>query len=309
MTGSEQVELKPMPLPFSDPIVAIKGQFLAPDKKYNGMFLIMLNSEAGYIDNASVVAGLPDKLALPKLSANWMAYDKALQSAWYEQRTNASLTSQLQALFKEKSLEISFYQEIYSALEKKSLSALQSIFFKILDDVLRDPKLEVSVDAEPVPSQTIVEAPAPDSAFVEPEESWIPVSLSLAPIGGKDIGSIQGGDVIMVKPDATNPRGKSLINSKKLQIDNGRIKPMPAKVTAVLKSSEGIELTVKLADTLSGKILETEKVLVEMYIPPSVRMKNASIAKANQEEKKSLQVVYIAGGILLLLILLLAIFL
>lgn len=298
----------------SEPMVALKGRFTAPNQRYHGIFLVLLNTEAGYIDTASIVAGMPGHLPEVRKGADWRTYDKTIQTAWYEQKIAQAITNDFQDLFKQVSMDQDFYGEISQAVKAQSIEKLKSSFYMIIQRVLRDENLEIDIDIEPIAAETLVEPEkeTPESPKEEkPAEETVPINLSLAPVGGKPIGAIAAGDVIMAKPDKDHPRGYSIIKSLELETEKGLIRPIPMKVVNSTKTDTGQEIVARMEDGTLGRTVETERVLVQLYSAESSgRSGSKSSGKkvqSSDSEGGSMTMVYLVGGVILILLILLAI--
>ncbi len=255
------------------PMIAIKGRFKAPEAKYFGLFVLMLNQEAGYIDTAAIVVSVHSDIYELAPSESWSKYEGKIQRLKYEGQYTQTVTIDLQETLKNLTMDQEFYNDLMHSVKGKDVAGLKHTLGTLINRVLGDQRTGIDLSIEEVSkdqltSDEAIADQAIDTAPAAPQEQGVilPVSLVIAPVGGKAIDEIKEGDKIMVRLSSQSDKAEYFIDLLGLRTEKG-VKPTMGEIISKTTSGKTNEIKVKLDENVFGTVVEEEKVLVRMFDP------------------------------------------
>ena len=252
-----------------------------------------------------------------------------------------STTQSLQEALKSIANDYNFYRDIEPYInaedEQRLNPILQSFFGGILGDKRMDFEIdiqsvgqeEVNLDNfESVPGEEAVDNNMQLDDGIDPETSdtsdqltvgqvVLEVNFLLAPVGGKLVNHLKVGDRVMVRILPNTAISNRHIDLLKLRNTKGHINATPGEILSFKEENGIYEIIVQIAEGVSGKINEGEKILVKMAgneastkpaasQPIMPQKTTTSTAVPSRKEKQSSVILFI--GIACVLIMLILIF-
>ena len=259
------------------------------EKKYYGIFVIVVNQNKHSVEAASVVISLSAQVyeILPSQSVS--KFDSQINKIKFDGQYALSATETLEESLNNISKDQSFYQEIEYYVIDKNVERLEPILKNFFSKVLEDDSVNLelamedttvnelsthtqSSQDEHTDSLNTIDISDPNTASegfdqsVE-EDFLLDLDLVLAPVGGRLVNKLKIGDKIMARIRPNKTPANHFINLYKLKDEGKQIIPIPVEVKSIKEVGKKIELLVKIDDHVPGKVVEEEKVLVKLFDP------------------------------------------
>jgi hypothetical protein len=282
----------------SEPTVALKGRFRAPNMRYYGQFFFIINQKGGYIDVAAVVITVgSDLFNALNPSDSWKKYEALINKLKYENKYSQSITNEFQAKLKQLALDKQFFADLLKAMhggKQETLNFLLAGFFR---RVIKDEEFFLESHVEKASLGDSEDEAGDDDKKAAPGESgtYLPVKLDLDPITGKDVKDVRPGDTILIRVLPQDDRANAFIDSAGLRTESGFIKSAPFVITSVTYPGVGVELVGRLKDGVYGRITEEQSVLIRTpetaKKPTTAPQAKAPLSSSLPAEKKQLMII------------------
>ncbi|HRP67912.1 MAG TPA: hypothetical protein PLY93_00050 [Turneriella sp.] len=295
----------------SEPLIALKGRFRAPNARYYGQFFILINQKNDCIDAAQVlITSNTETYNILKTTDNWKKFESLINRLKYEGKYSQSITSEFQERLKQLTLDKLFFSDLVKAVHGNNENNLKFLVGGFYQRIIKDEEFSIDllVDKASLNDESFenVGTTSPADSALE-NGSYLPIKLDLDPISGKDVKQVRPGDKIFVRILPQSDQANAFIDSTGLRSESGFIKSAPFIITSVVYPGVGVELVGKLSDGVYGKIVEEQNVLIR--VAETVKKITKPNGQANvstpQAEKSSILVMAIGvlGIVLLALIL------
>ena len=277
----------------TEPQVAVKARFQSLDKKYYGIFSVVINPKTSSITNIAVVVSLYSELYnINPHENNSQSLQTRINEIRYKGQYAQNYTFQLQDGLKNLAHDYTFFREIDIFFKKQTPINLEPSLKPFLAKVLDDKSLLVDVVVEQVdPTQEgkVQESPKQDITI-----TTLDINLILAPVGGKLVSKLQIGDMLMIRIAGKDEKSNYFIDLLNLRTPEGQIKPIPSKIISIKNINNALEIITLIDESqkIHGKILEEENnVLVRIYdekdmvSEPQISMLNTKKDVVNKQEQ------------------------
>ncbi len=266
-------------------IMIVKARFKSSAMNLYGQVLLIFNNNGELENHNLAISTYSDAYDL-ELHTSWDKYEEFIADLKWKGHFNNSMTTSLMNQFKELStdhnlikrfydniynydydnLDITLYDLINRVVHEKNL-ILESVIQEVTPAEFNDVKNKRSKPAE---DSTGPSASASNQYGLGNEAVILTVKPLLAPVKGKPIYELRLSDQLMVKLLPNSEIQNHYIEQLQLKEDN-QIRPIPGEVIDI-KAGAGkndpIEILVRIAPNIYGKILEDEKqVKLRMYNP------------------------------------------
>ena len=317
---------------------ALKARMYSVEKKYYGIFLLILSENEHSTGSASAVISLSPQVYKILPSQKVSDFEDRIQKIKFDGQYALSATKVLEESLVNISQDKSFYQEVENDLVSRDEAHLASVLRSFISKVLEDNSINVELGMESVnryefdmnvkttessgtdslgetDGEVSMEGNTDDTKNVfqiEKKGSILDLNLVLDPVGGRLVSKLNIGDIIMVRVLPNSSAANHFINIYKLRSGGDQILPIPVEVKSINNLDNKIELQVKIDDNTFGRVIEEEKILVKMY--DSMKYRNllednskTSIEKklgnnmSKEKEKKSLHIIVIGAIVIFVL--------
>lgn len=255
------------------PLIAIKGRFRSPEQKMFGLFVLILNQEAGFIDTAAIVVSIHSDVYDLAPQESWSKYEGKIQRLKYEGQYSQTTTIDLQESLKNLTMDQEFYNDLHRSVQGNDIGGIQHTMGTLINRVLHDQRTSMEIATEEVTQEQLKSEEAIADQAIETgttapasEGVVLNVSLVIAPVGGKSVNDLEVGDKIMVRLQTNSDKAEYFIDLLGLRTEKG-VKPTMGEIQSIDVSGKTTEIKVKLDENVYGRVIEEEKVLVRMFDP------------------------------------------
>jgi len=267
--------------------VYVKFIIASSDNANFGIILLKISSDRCEVETIDAVYGLRDARGQSvKETDSWTNCYEYIAKKKFSSEFNAKLTTDLintvTNVLRSPSHDNSVVREIIGYHEKKNLNRIRDMVFSEISRILFDKHLILNVDTEFIllheveefmNKKTTRDAPekektiaAADNFFVLKDGgTLIPCAPLLGPVTGVPIFTLKAGQEIMIRIDNTSELGNKYNNYFNLIDEDGKIRPIKARIAAIKSDNEGHKLLVHIQESIYGKIVETEQIKVKLF--------------------------------------------
>lgn len=313
-------------------IMIVKARFKSSAMNLYGQVLLIFNNNGEMENHNLVVSTYSDAYDL-ELHTSWDKYEEFIADLKWKGHFNSSMTTSLMNQFKELAADQNLIKRFYENISNYDYDNLDITLYDLINRVVHEKNLILeSVIQEVTPAEfndikkqrskptedNTQSSTGPANQYGLGNEAVIlSVKPLLAPVKGKPIYELRLSDQLMVKLLPNSEIQNHYIDQLQLKEDN-QIRPIPGEVIDIKAGSgknDPIEILVRIAPNIYGKIIEDEKqVKLRMYNPSVdglTYQENTSGKQVSPKMKKEEMPVGISRGtvaILLLFIFILVMF-
>ncbi len=285
-------------------IMIVKARFKSSAMNLYGQVLLIFNNN-GELDNHNLVVSTYSDAYDLELHTSWDKYEEFIADLKWKGHFNNSMTTSLMNQFKELSADNNLIKKFYENIINYDYDNLDITLYDLINRIVHEKNLILeSVIQEVTPAEfnevkNQRSRPADEKAENAPqggskyglgnEAVILTVKPLLAPVKGKPIYELRLSDQLMVKILPSSEVQNHYIEQLQLKEEN-QIKPVPAEVMDI-KAGAGkndpIEILVRIAPNIYGKILEDEKqVKLRMYNPSVDGLSHQIVDRPQQARTK-----------------------
>lgn len=286
------------------------------------------------IDRLDVVAvGSSELINVPLSGATFKDISNICQKIKYEGKQLKNLTNKLGELFQSSGRSDDFMEQLLHYMNKKEDEKIRYLINQVANQAIGNSKPDItlwyslidrdkiddiggnrqsienldsaegdgapSLDESTTPGSGNVVATGIDSAIPQ-NATRIQFKFILSPVSGIPVNQLKPGDQIVVQLNPGDPTTLSVIDTMKLKMEDGSIRPVPATIVATENKGTESETVVRIGVDVFGKVYEEENsVKVRPYTGEKIPAKKSS---ASYEASSSIE----AGESSLLLTVLIA---
>lgn len=248
-----------------DGVFAVKGRFKAVNQGYYGQFFYLISQEGSYLHAANIVVATGQDLynALNPTDS-WKKFEEHINKRKYEKRYAQSITLELQAKLKNLTSDKQYYADLVKAVKSSKQDDIDFVLSSFYRRVIKDDEFHLEAMVEKASLNDANEAAegATDAQNPQMGGIYLPVKLDLDPIHGKDVNALRVGEKIMIRVLPQTEQANSFIDGAGLRTESGFIRSTPFEITSIASTGKGLELVGKLKESVYGRILEEQNILV-----------------------------------------------
>ncbi len=266
-------------------IMIVKARFKSSAMNLYGQILLVFNNN-GEMENFNLAVSTYSDAYDLELHTSWEKYEEFIADLKWKGHFNNSMTTSLMNQFKELNTDINLVKRFYESVYNYDYDSLDITLYDMINRVVHEKNLILeSVIQEVTPAEFADikdrrNKPVGDDNSPSGETTnqyglgtgavILSVKPLLAPVKGKPIYELRLSDHLMVKVTPNSDLQNHYIDQLQMKEDN-QIRPIPGEVIDI-KAGTGkndpIEILVRIAPNIYGKIIENEKqVKLRMYNP------------------------------------------
>ncbi|WP_010571712.1 hypothetical protein [Leptospira broomii] len=290
---------------------------------------------SSHIDRLDLVAvGSSELINVPLSGATFKDISNICQKIKYEGKQLKNLTNKLGELFQSSGRSDDFMEQLLHYMNKREDEKIRYLINQVANQAIgnskpditlwyslidRDKIEDVSMSGQSIENLDSAEGDGPPSldesstpgsgsnvvatgidASIPQNATRIQFKFILSPVSGIPVSQLKPGDQIVVQLNPGDPTTLGVIDTMKLKMEDGSIRPVPATIVATENQGTESETVIRIGVDVFGKIYEEENsIKVRPYTGEKTPAKKSS---ASHEASSSLE----AGESSLLLTVLIA---
>ena len=269
---------------------AVKAKFFLLKEKLYGLLVILVKPEEKLVESATGVVSIFSETHQISIETPWREVEDYIHKLRYEGQYTPNVTYDLQNALKNLSVHPSMVEEFCEKLLQKDVAGIKEKLKDLISSAFGNEDLNIEIHIEELSEEDLgreisssIEEEGKGEEVISSEKTLLEVTPILDPIKGKPIMDLRVGEKIMVRLIPNTPKANYFIDLLGLR-EEGKIKPVEAKILSIEKNSQESNILVEITQDLQGKFSEENKVKVRLYTGSS-----------SSEEGKSASGVSLAG--------------
>ncbi|WP_039948691.1 hypothetical protein [Leptospira fainei] len=247
---------------------------------------------SSHIDRLDVVAvGNSELINVPLSGATFKDISNICQKIKYEGKQLKNLTNKLGELFQSSGRSDDFMEQLLHYMNKREDEKIRYLINQVANQAIGNSKPDItlwyslidrdkiddtsmnrqsmenldSTDEEGPPSLDESTAPGPGTVVATGIDASIPQNATriqfkfiLSPVSGIPVNQLKPGDQIIVQLNPGDPTTLGVIDTMKLKMEDGSIRPVPATIVATENKGTESETVIRIGVDVFGKIYEEE---------------------------------------------------